>query len=188
MIRTRDFAVFAAVMVFFLSAIAATVAEDLWGQNGQTAAAIEFAGASGVTGAMSDGREINHASNIERLRSKIASGEGDSPLGAPVFTSVDDVVEDSAPIVTDASPAASVVIGTATDGSPLYSDDLWRFVGFSHIEQIGIASNGVPIFGARADTLSLDPCGGADDGSGYKFYLQTNREVAPTCFTGNPTI
>ena len=185
MIRTRDFAVFSAVMVFFVTAITATVAKDLWGQGGQAASVIEFADASAVSGAVTDDHEINRAGNIERLRSKIAAGEGDSPLGAPVFTSVDDVIEDSAPIVTDASGMIPVMIGAAMDGSSLYSDELWRFVGFSQLEQIGTAANGVPIYGARADTLPLDQCGGVDDGSGYKLYLQTNREVAPSCFT-NP--
>lgn len=184
MIRTRDFAVFSAVAVFFLSAIAATVAGDLWGTNGQVAAVVKFAETSAVMGATADTRSIDRAGNVERLKNKIAAGEGDSPEGAPVFTSVDETVPET-PVVTDTAPAAAVMIGSAADGSPLYSDNLWRFIGFSSSEQIGTAINGKPIYGARADTLPLDACGGADDGSGYKLYLQTNREVDSACFTNS---
>lgn len=182
MIRTRDFAVFSAVMVFFLSAIVMTVAGDLWGTNGQVAATVKFAEPGSVMGAVADNRKIDRAGNVERLKNKIAAGEGDSPEGAPVFTSVDETVPET-PVITDTAPAATVMIGSTQDGSPLYSDNLWRFIGFSSSEQIGTAVNGKPIFGARADTLLLDACGGADDGTGYKLYLQTNREVPPSCFT-----
>lgn len=182
MIRTRDFAVFSAVAVFFLCAITMTVAGDLWGRNGQMAATVKFAEPASVMGAVSDTRKIDRAGNAERLKGKIAAGEGDSPEGAPVFTSVDET-EPEAPLVTDTAPSVAVMIGTTMDGAPLYSDSLWRFIGFSSLEQIGTAVNGKPIYGARADTLSLDQCGGADDGSGYKLYLQTNREVPPSCFT-----
>lgn len=182
MIRTRDFAVFSIVAVFFLCAITATVAQDLWGTSGQTAAVVKFADSSAVMGAVSDSHTIDRAGNVERLKGKIAAGEGDSRDGAPVFTSVDETTPET-PVITDTAPTATVMIGSTLDGSPLYSDSLWRFVGFSASEQIGMALNGKPIYGARADTLSLDACGGTDDGTGYKLYLQTNREVAPTCFT-----
>lgn len=182
MIRTRDFAVFSAVAVFFLCAITATVAGDLWGNSGQTAAVVNFADNSVVMGAISDTRTIDRAGNVERLKGKIVAGEGDSPEGAPVFTSVDETIPE-APIITDAAPATAVMIGNTLDGSSLYSDNLWRFVGFGAFEQIGMALNGKPIYGARADALPLDACGGTDDGSGYKLYLQTNREVDSSCFT-----
>ncbi len=182
MIRTRDFAVFSAIMVFFLSAITATVAGDLWGPSGQVAAVVKFAETSPVMGAVADTRTIDRTGNVERLKGKIAAGEGDSPDGSPVFTSVDDTVPEM-PVTSDASPSASVMIGNTPDGSPLFSDNLWRFVGFGSSDQIGTAVNSKLIYGARSDALPLDACGGADDGSGYKLFLQTNREVDPGCFT-----
>lgn len=182
MIRTRDFAVFSAVAVFFLCAITATVARDLWGTSGQAAAVVKFADTSAVMGAVADTRTIDRAGNIERLKGKIAAGEGDSREGAPVFTSVDETTPET-PVITDTAPAATVMIGTTLDGSPLHNDSLWRFIGFGAFEQIGTAVNGKAIYGARADALPLDACGGADDGSGYKLYLQTNREVDSSCFT-----
>lgn len=188
MIRTRDFAVFSAAMVLFLSALTATVASDLWGTGGQTAAVVKFADDASVSGAVADSRNIDRSGNINRLKAKIAAGEGDSPLGVPVFTSVDDVSSDDLPPVTDDSLAVSVHIGTGLDDSALFSDALWRFIGFNSSEQIGTALNGVPIFGARSDSLPLDACGGTDDGSGYKLHLQTNREVAPECFIQSSNI
>lgn len=173
---------FSAVAVFFLCAITLTVAGDLWGTNGQMAVAVKFAEPASVMGAVADNRKIDRAGNVERLKGKIAAGEGDSPEGAPVFTSVDET-EPEAPVVADTAPSVTVMIGTTMDGAPLYSDSLWRFIGFSSFEQIGTAVNGKPIYGARADSFPLDACGGADDGTGYKLYLQTNREVPPSCFT-----
>lgn len=183
MIRTRDFAVFSAALVFLLSVLTATVASDLWGTSGQVAAVVEFASDASIAGAVADNKDIDREGNIERLRSKIAAGEGDSRAGAPVFTSVDDVPANDTVTSTDDSPAESVMIGNTMDGGALFSDGLWRFIGFGSYEQIGMALNGTPIFGARADGVSLDACGGVDDGSGYKLYLQTNREVYAACFT-----
>lgn len=182
MIRTRDFAIFCATLVFFLSAITATVAHDLWGNSGQVATVVEFANGANVQGAVADSRDLNRSANIDRLKAKIAAGEGDSPFGEPVFESVDDIVIDDAPAVTDAEPVDTVTIGTTMDGQSLASNDIWRFVGFNFSEQIGIAVNGNPIYGSRTDGFVLDACGGGDDGSGYKLYLQTDREVSPSCF------
>lgn len=188
MIRTRDFAVFSVALVFLLSVLTATVAYDLWGTSGQMATVVKFADNAPVAGAVADHRNIDRDGNIERLRSKIAAGEGDSTLGEPVFTSVDDVAEDDGVTSTDDSPSVSVMIGRTMDGGALFSDGLWRFIGFGPYEQIGTALNGTPIFGARGDSVALDDCGGTDDGSGYKLYLQTNREVAPECFIQNSNI
>lgn len=188
MIRTRDFAVFSAALVFLLSVLTATVASDLWGVNGQSATVVKFADGAPVSGAVADTRHIDRSGNISRLKAKIAAGEGDSSLGEPVFTSVDDIGQDDADTVTDGSPTVSVNIGTTLDGGALFSDGIWRFIGFSFYEQIGTGLNGVPIYGARSDSLPLDACGGADDGTGYKLYLQTDREVSTGCFTQGPAL
>ncbi len=188
MIRTRDFAVFSAALVFLLSVLTATVAYDLWGTGGEMATVVKFADEAPVSGAIADSRNIDRAGNISRLKAKIAAGEGDNPQGEPIFTSVDDFSNDDLLPITDDSLSVSVHIGTGLDGSALFSDALWRFIGFSFYEQIGTALNGVPIFGARSDNLPLDACGGADDGSGYKLYLQTDREVAAGCFLQSPNM
>lgn len=183
MIRTRDFVVFSAALVFLLSVLTATVAYDLWGTSGQMATVVKFADNAPVEGAVADHRNIDRDGNIERLKTKIAAGEGDSRAGAPVFTSVDDVTEDRTVTTSADSPSVSVMIGRTMDGGALFSDGLWRFIGFGPYEQIGTALNGAPIFGARGNGVALDDCGGTDDGSGYKLYLQTDREVDPSCFT-----
>lgn len=185
MIRTRDFIAFGAAFVFLTFAIGATWLTDSWNSSGQTASAADFS-ASGsapvvMEGAISEGHsDIPRESNINRLRQKIAAGEGNVAAGDPVFSSVDDIVATST--VSDGSPSTSVLIGHTLTGDSLMSDDLWRFVGFSQVEKIGIALNGVPIFGAHPNPLILDSCGGVDEGDGYRYHLMTDKEIPGGCY------
>lgn len=172
---------FSALMVFMLTLLVGTAANDLWGGKGQAAAVVQFADNPAVSGAVVDVHEIDREGNVNRLRSKIAAGEGNSPFGEPVFTSVDET-EVSSSTVTDESGPVSILLGQTTDGIDLWTHDLWRFVGYSQFDQIGISLKGHPIFGSRADNMPLDACGGVDDGSGYKLYLQTGIEVSASCF------
>lgn len=184
MIRTRDFALFAFGLLFFSAAIAGTLISQSWGHGlAETAAVANFAPPAAVTGATAPRPDDDPTATISRLRAKIAAGDGDVAAGGPVFTSVDDVATaTSAPVITDQVDPTSVLIGRTLDGQPLMSDDLWRFVGFSQTDQIGVAENGHPIFGPRADGLALDACGGADDGSGYRLYFDPSRSIAPACY------
>jgi len=183
MISTRDFLLFSVALLFLLTAIVTTLFTNSFSQHSMTASVINFAPPSYVSGAETTKSPSSNEDNITRLKAKIAAGEGDVAIGEPVFTSVDDVEpSDTEPQITDQTPPSSIQIGSAMDGSPLYSTDMWRFVGYSQNEQIGIAINGTAIFGSRTDALPLDECGGVDDGSGYKFFLSTNNNVNPNCY------
>ncbi len=186
MIRTRDFIAFGAAFVFLSYAIGATWLTDSWNNGGQMASVVNFSTDSNapvvMEGAVAETEpEIPIESNIKRLREKIAAGEGDIAAGSPVFTSVDDIVATSS-VVSDGSPSTSVLIGYTLTGDSLMSGELWRFVGFSHLEQIGVALNDVPIYGAHPNPSILDSCGGVDDGSGYRYYLLTDKEIPGGCY------
>lgn len=180
MIRTRDFLLFGLVVVFLSGGIGMTILNDLWRSSGQMAAAIEFSASPDPAGAEAVIPDKGRTEVLERLRTKLAKGEGLS-AGAPVFTSVDDLAS-SAPTVTDQTAPEAIVMGRTLDGQPLMSDDLWRYVGFSSNDQIGTALNGVPIYGVRADALPLDPCGGADEGTGYRYFIRPGEKMAEGCF------
>lgn len=185
MIRTRDFLVFGLVFVFLLTGIGATVIAQSWSAGTQVANVIQFDGArepSVMVGATSQVDEFSREENAARLRQKIAAGQGSTPSGGPVFTSVDTEVATTAPLVTDDATTDSVLIGHTLQGSPLRSDDLWRFYGFTSTEQIGVALNDFPIYGSREDDHVLDSCGGVDEGFGYRYYLRPGIDVASGCF------
>ncbi|MEX2341007.1 MAG: hypothetical protein WD605_01665, partial [Candidatus Paceibacterota bacterium] len=151
MIRTRDFTAFGAAFVFLSFAIGATWLTQVWNMTGQTASTIDFS-ASGSAPMVMEGSmveekpDIPRDSNINRLRQKIAAGEGDISAGAPIFTSVDDIAT-TTPSVSDSSPSTSILIGFTVEGEDLTSDELWSFIVFSHLEQIGMALDDIPIFG-----------------------------------------
>lgn len=183
MIRTRDFLVFSGALVLLLTAITTTIITDsMSGAGSQVASVGSFAAPATMEGAISPETGTDRSGNIARLKTKIAAGAGDVSAGEPIFTSVDDIVVDDTPIITDQTPPSSIQIGFSVDGQPLLSDQLWRFVGYSQFEQIGTALNGTPIFGSRADAVPLDPCGGFDDGMGYKLYLTAGNSANPSCF------
>lgn len=185
MIRTRDFIAFGAVFVFLSFAIGATWLTESWRTPGQTAAVIDFTSDTDthvVEGAISEeAPEIPRENNITRLRQKIAAGEGNISAGAPIFTSVDDVTATSS-TVSDGSPSTSVLIGFTMSGDSLMSDDMWRFIGFSHLEQIGTALDNIPIFGAHPNSAILDSCGGVDEGLGYRYHLRPGKEIEKGCY------
>ncbi len=185
MIRTRDFIAFGAAFVFLSYAIGATWLTDSWNTTRQTASVIDFSASGSIPvameGAISEGHsDIPRENNISRLREKIAAGEGDVAAGEPIFSSVDDVVATST--VSDGSSSTSVLIGYTLTGDPLMSGELWRFVGYSHLEQIGVALNNVPIYGAHPNSLILDSCGGVDNGDGYQYHLMTDKEIPGGCY------
>ena len=187
MIRTRDFLVFSGALVFLLTAITGTLVTDSFSGQGQMANVISFAPDPAVNGAESYKHSRPRADNVERLRSKITAGDGDVSIGEPVFTSVDDIVlNDPDSTVTDQTPPTSVQIGFTQDGLPLMSGELWRFIGYSQFDQVGVAQNGTPIFGARSDNVQLDPCGGVNDGTGYHLHIQPAQDVQVNCFTNIP--
>lgn len=185
MIRTRDFVAFGTAFVFLSYAIGATWLAQAWDTAGQMASVIDFSTTNTsvvMEGAVVEERpEIPRESNISRLRQKIAAGEGYVSAGEPVFTSVDDIVATSS-VVSDGSPSVSVLLGFTLSGDSLMSDTLWRFIGFSHLEQIGVALNDVPIFGTHPNPLVLDSCGGVDEGNGYRYHLITDKEIPSGCY------
>lgn len=183
MLRTRDFAVFAGALVVLLAMIMVTVATDaLSGAGGQVASVVNFADSATVSGAETATPSRDRQANADRLKGKIAAGEGDVAAGEPIFTSVDTVVATDMPIITDQTPVASVQIGHTLDGQPLMSDGLWRFVWFTANDQIGTAQNGRPIYGAHPNEVLVDSCGGYDDGTGYKLYLSVGGNIDLACF------
>ncbi len=186
MFRTRDFVAFALATAFLVSGIGATIWTQSLRGNSQLAALPTFASGAEIEGAVSEESDsIPREENIARLKREIAAGKGDIAAGAPIFTSVDDTAT-SAPAVTDQTAPASVWIGHTLDGQQLFSDDVWRFAQFGPGDQIGAALNDVPIYGYRSDTAALDACGGVDEGFGYRFYLQPDKEIVPACFTDAP--
>ncbi len=189
MIRTRDFIVFAIAFCFITSGIGVTLLSQTFSSTSQIASvgSIDFSSGSikEIEGAISESeKEIPRNENIARLKAKIADGRGDISAGAPVFTSVDDIITDNVSI-TDQTELSRILIGKTTDGYSLYSDELWRFAGFSMFEQIGTALDGYPIFGARFDSSSLNNCGGIDEGMGYKYYLKSDYPSFSGCFGVN---
>lgn len=177
---------FSGALVFLFSAITATaVTNSLTSGSSQVASVGSFVEGSDVQGAVSEESVDDTDSNIIRLKQKIAAGEGQVSAGGPVFTSVDDSTpEENEDVVTDQTPPKSVQIGVTVDGAVLMSNELWRFVGYSQFEQIGTANNGTPIFGSRSDNFPLDQCGGGNDGSGYKYYLNSGVRDLGECITG----
>lgn len=183
MIRTRDFLLFGLAIVFLSGGIGLTVIADILESEGQTAAIIEFAAAADPTGAEAILPTHDKNNTLQRLRQKLARGEG-VKSGPPIFTSVDDQAS-TAPAVTDQTAPSAVLMGQDMVGRPLMSNDLWRFVGFSSNDQIGVAENGVPIYGARNDALPLDVCGGADEGAGYRYHIKPGEALVEGCFGGS---
>lgn len=181
MIRTRDFLLFGIAVLFIFAGINATVLIDGIKSAGQEASVIGFEQTKEVVGAQAVSDETTPETNVARLREKLARGEG-KVAGGPVFTSVDDLASSSNDVVTDQTRPSSVWIGHTTDGVPLMSEDLWRYVGFSENDQVGVALNDYPIYGARADDGTLDICGGIDEGLGYRYYIQPGKEIAEGCF------
>ncbi|OGG41769.1 hypothetical protein A2837_00965 [Candidatus Kaiserbacteria bacterium RIFCSPHIGHO2_01_FULL_46_22] len=181
MIRTRDFLLFGAVVLFLFTGLSVTVLMDAWQEGGQLATVVEFERPKEVAGAEAEDQVKDYEGNAERLRGKIAQGEG-IVAGGPVFTSVDDLMAASSTTITDQTAPTSILIGQTMDGSPLSSDELWRYVGFTQTDQIGVAINGYPIFGSHSNVAVLDACGGVDEGSGYRYYIQPGKEVAEGCF------
>lgn len=176
---------FSMALLFLCACLTVTVVTNTLNQvDGQMASVANFANVTGEMGAEAVTDSVDHQGNIDRLKGKIAAGEGDVRAGEPIFTSVDDITpSDDEPALTDQSPAPTAVqIGTTVDGQALMSSDLWRFVGYSHLEQIGTALNGTPFYGARLDAAPLDQCGGYDDGLGYKLYLKPGTLQASSCF------
>lgn len=145
------------------------------------ATVVEFDSNKEIIGAETEAEGKDYEGNIKRLREKIARGEG-VVAGGPVFTSVDDLVTVSTTTITDQTTPTSVWIGHTTDGAPLMSDQLWRYVGFGQNDQIGVALNDYPIYGTRTDGIELDNCGGIDEGQGYRYYIQPEKEIVEGCF------
>lgn len=187
MIRTRDLAAFSVALMFVLSGIAGTALVQSFKVNasGQTAAVgqVFFDEPVEISGASIVAREVSSsATNADRLKNKIAAGEGDISAGEPIFSSVDDVVTSSSSDMTDNTVPPSVQIGFTVYGEPLMSNDLWRFAGFSSFDQIGVGLDDVPIFGSRFDNVPLDRCGGIDEGVGYRYFLQPGKEIMFGCY------
>lgn len=181
MIRTRDFLLFGTAVLVIFAGINTTVLLDNLSSVGQGAAVVTFEQGKEVSGAEVLRNENDPEKNAARLRDKLARGEG-KVSGGPVFTSVDDILTPSSTAVTDQTVPESVWIGHTVDGTQLMSEDLWRFVGFGQNDQVGVALNDYPIFGSRTDGANLDVCGGIDDGSGYRYYIQPGKEIAEGCF------
>lgn len=179
MIRTRNFLLFVFVFTFLLSGIGGTILTNAWDSEAEAATVLKFDQSTSVVyGAKAMEREVPRDENINRLRDKLARGGGDIDGGEPIFTSVDTVVSTNTPLVTDDVPPPAIQIGFSLNGKPLFNDNLWRFVGFSHIDQIGVALNDVPIYGSYPNPELLDSCGGI----GGKYYLPANKEVNPECY------
>ncbi len=181
MIRTRDFLLFGIAVLFIFAGINTTIFLDNFNTTGQGAAAITFDQSTEMVGAETVSPKNSREATVSRLKNKLAQGEG-KVSGGPVFTSVDDLATSSADVVTDQTTPTSVWIGHTLDGLPLMSEDLWRFVGFSQNDQVGVALNDFPIYGVRSDGASLDSCGGVDEGLGYRYYIQPGKEIAEGCF------
>jgi len=181
MIRTRDFLLFGAVVLFLFTGLSVTILMDAWQGGHQLATVVEFDRSKEIVGAEVQKQENNYEENAKRLRDKIARGEG-VVAGGPVFTSVDDLVVASTTAITDQTTPTSIWIGHTRDGAPLMSDELWRYVGFGSDEQVGVALNGHLIYGTREDSVALDSCGGIDEGQGYRYYIQPGKEINEGCF------
>lgn len=89
MIRTRDFFLYVATVVFLLAGIGVTVISDKSRQVLESFSPIDFMEANVPTSAILTSGENDREANLARLKSKIAAGEGVVISAPPVFTSVD---------------------------------------------------------------------------------------------------
>jgi|GEM_PF-2392765 len=189
MIRTRDFLILSFVLFVFVG-IGMTAIFDLprYDNNYATAIKSDIQFDTDVRSKeveIAEVPSVPRADNIERLRNKIAAGHGDIDRGNPVFTSVDDLIpeDEDVEVITDQSDPTTFLVGHDMAEQPLMSGDLWRFFGFGANDQIGVAVNGLPIFGSRTDNYVLDMCGGVDEGLGYRYYLDLSKDLSADCFS-----
>lgn len=106
MVRSRDFLLFALVLVFLCAGIGITVTHDLVTERKQMAGIMEVDFTNQGEGeytATAVGSQIDRSSNIAKLREKIAAGLGLSQ-GEPVLTSVVEAPVNQDEPVTDRQP------------------------------------------------------------------------------------
>ena len=89
MLRTRDFVLYVAVVVFLVAGIGVTVIGDNGRKVLQSFSPIDFMEANVPAGAVSTDDADDREANLARLKSKIAAGEGVVISAPPIFTSVD---------------------------------------------------------------------------------------------------
>jgi hypothetical protein len=93
------------------------------------------------------------------------------------------------PIFTHPSPSPSCIgtdiVGVALDGAFIRNDEHALYAVFGPETLIGFALDGFPIYGTN-DTISLDRCGGAVVGGGYRYHLSSRRAAVIGCFAAAP--
>lgn len=95
MISTRDFLLYLVALLFVLYGIGGTLFYDSWHVASTKSEPVPFTNEEVLLGAVITTAVDTRSENINRLRSKLASGAGEAPAGPPVFTSVDETITSS---------------------------------------------------------------------------------------------
>lgn len=81
---------------------------------------------------------------------------------------------------------AGEIIGVTPAGALIKNGDASLYAGFSEVMLIGYALDGLPIYGVKSDTASLDACGGESQVAGYRYYLRAEDDFMLGCYAGTP--
>ena len=93
MIRTRNFVIYMALLVFVLYGIGTTLLYQFMSDEPMDIVKVDFEEGGGVAGVVAHQKTDFRQENIERLKTKLAAGGGEISAGPPVFTSVDETPE-----------------------------------------------------------------------------------------------
>ena len=147
MIRTRNFLLYVLSMVFLVSAIGYTVANDTVGMSYSVPETVAFVENQATAyGAIAGMEEEDRDAYIEAMRQKIAQGLGKIDGAPVVFTSVDDTPEPGMQVAGSATVAWCDV--------PERTDDVtasW-FQGPVTLEDTGVARRAVQTLPSGADS------------------------------------
>lgn len=77
------------------------------------------------------------------------------------------------------------IAGIALDGSLMHNSDVALYASAGGGALLGYALDGFPIYGA-VDPSTLDACGGADNGTGYRYHIRPGSNAIISCFAGTP--
>lgn len=77
-------------------------------------------------------------------------------------------------------------VGITLAGELIRNADAIRFWNIGAETLIGHALDGFPIYGPVSDASTLDACGGADTGAGYRYHIRTGEDFVLGCFAAPP--
>ena len=122
MLRTRNFALYIAVIIFLVFGISATL---LWygiSERDESQSVIDFNEGQEQIMVSSVLSDDNRVDTIARLKSKLAAGEGDIVSAPPALTSVDDVPPTDADTEVSSTSTRQILRCGTADSDSLFKD------------------------------------------------------------------